>query len=234
MPVYYQTNILIIMMKKFFFAAALAFGTFTAAQAQATLGVRGGANLSNLSGDLKNEDRFENKVGFHGGLTVNFPVVEDFFSIQPELLYSRKGFKNNSEEYTNLLLQKRRREGSVDYNYLELPVLGHFNAGPLYFEFGPQLSYLLSVNNKTELYDGDGTRISSEKDAKSKDGLSEFEVGYAAGLGFKASNGISLGIRYNGAFSDFVKEDVNFEGDLTNARHSVFMLTLGLRFPSGN
>jgi len=221
------------MMKKFFFAVALAFGTFTAAQAQATFGVRGGANLTNVSGDLKNEDRFENKVSFHGGVTLNFPVVEDFFSIQPELLYSRKGFKNNSEEFMNLLLQKRRREGRVDYNYLDLPVLGHFNAGPLYFEFGPQLSYLLSVNNKTELYDGNGTRLSSETDAKSKDGLSDFEIGYAAGLGFKASNGISLGIRYNGAFSDFVKEDLNFEGDLANARHSVFMLTLGLRFPSG-
>ncbi|WP_276496964.1 porin family protein [Pontibacter litorisediminis] len=222
------------MMKKFFFAVALAFGTFTAAQAQATFGVRGGANLTNLSGDLQNEDRFENKVSFHGGVTLNFPVVEDFFSIQPELLYSRKGFKNNSEEYTNLLLQKRRREGRVDYNYLDLPILGHINTGPVYFELGPQLGYLLSVNNKTELYDGNGSRISSETDAKSKDGLSEFEIGYAAGLGFNASNGVSLGLRYNGAFSDFVKEDVNFEGDLTNARHSVFMLTLGLRFPSGN
>ncbi|TPE43405.1 PorT family protein [Pontibacter mangrovi] len=219
---------------KFFFAVALALGTFTAAQAQATFGVRGGANLANLSGDLQNEDQFENKVAFHGGVTLNFPVVEEFFSIQPELLYSRKGFKSNSEEYTNLLLQKRRREGSVDYNYLDLPVLGHINAGPLYFEAGPQLGYLLSVNNKTELYDGDGTRIASDKDAKSKDGLSEFELGYAAGFGFNASNGISLGVRYNGAFSDFVKEDLNFEGDLTNARHSVFMLTLGLRLPSDN
>lgn len=187
-----------------------------------------------MSGDLRDEDMFENKVSFHGGVTLNFPVVEDFFSIQPELLYSRKGFKSNSEEYTNLLLQKRRREGSVDYNYLELPILGHINAGPLYFELGPQLGYLLSVNNKTEIYDGNDNRISSSRDEKSKDGLSEFEVGYAAGIGFQAMNGISLGVRYNGAFSDFVKEDVNFEGDLTNARHSVFMLTLGLRFPAGN
>jgi hypothetical protein len=218
------------MMKKFFFAAALALGTFTAAQAQATFGVRGGANLSNLSGDLRDEDLFENKVSFHAGVTLNFPVVEDFVSIQPELLYSRKGFKSSGEEYTNLLLQKRRREGRVNYNYLDLPVLANVNAGSIYFELGPQLSYLLSVNNETEIYDGNGNQISSTSDEKSKEGLSEFEVGYAAGLGFRAQNGISLGLRYNGAFSDFVKEDVSFEGDLSNARHSVFMLTLGLRF----
>ncbi|MDX5436404.1 MAG: PorT family protein, partial [Pontibacter sp.] len=160
------------MMKKFFFAVALALGTFTAAQAQATFGVRGGANLSNLSGDLQNEDRFENKVSFHGGVTLNFPVVEEFFSIQPELLYSRKGFTNNDEEYTNLLLQKRRREGRVNYNYLDLPVLAHFNTGPMYFEFGPQLGYLLSVNNETEIYDGDGKLIANSRDEKSKEGLS--------------------------------------------------------------
>ena len=220
-------------MKKLFIACAFVLGTFTAAQAQATFGVRGGANLSNLSGDLRDEELFENKVSFHGGVTLNFPLVEDFISLQPELLYSRKGFKTSGEEYTNLLLQKRRREGSVNYHYLDLPILANINTGPVYFELGPQLSYLLSVNNETEVYDGSGNLIASSRDEKSKEGLADFEIGYVAGLGFRASNGISLGLRYNGAFSDFVKEDVNFEGDLSNARHSVFMLTLGLRFPSG-
>jgi hypothetical protein len=222
------------MMKKLFFALALALGTGMAAQAQATFGIRAGANLSNLSGDLQNESLFENKVSFHGGLTLNFPVVEDFFSIQPELLYSRKGFKNSGEEYTNLLMQERRKEGSVNYNYIDVPVLANFNAGPLYFEFGPQLGYLMSVNNETKVYDGDGKLLSSKTDEKSKAGLAEFEVGYAAGLGFAASNGISLGLRYNGAFTDFVKDEKNyFDGDMTNARHSVFMLTLGVKLPSG-
>ena len=224
------------MMKKLFFAFALMIGTYSAAQAQATFGVRGGANLSQLSGDLKNEDMFENKVSFHGGVTLNFPVVEEFFSIQPELLYSRKGFKSSGEEYTPLLfpLERRRREGNVSYNYLDLPVLAKINAGPLYFEMGPQLSYLLNVNNETKLYDGNDNLIATTESEKSKDGLSQFEVGYAAGIGFAASNGISLGVRYNGAFTDFVKDSDNyFEGDLANARHSVFMLTLGIKFPSG-
>lgn len=221
-------------MKKLFFAIALLVGSFTAAQAQATFGIRGGANLSNLSGDLRDEEMFENKVSFHGGVTLNFPIVSDFVSIQPELLYSRKGFKSSGEEYTNLLLQKRRREGSVSYNYLDLPILANVNAGPVYFEFGPQLSYLLNVNNETRLYDGNGNEISSTSDSKSKDGLSDFEIGYAAGFGFSSKNGISLGLRYNGALTDFVDDKNYFDGDLSNARHSVFMLTLGIRVPSAN
>ncbi|GAB3537035.1 porin family protein [Pontibacter brevis] len=220
------------MMKKLFFAVALLVGSFTAAQAQATFGVRGGANLSQLSGELRNEDMFDNKVSFHGGFTLNFPLVEDFVSLQPELLYSRKGFKNSGVEYRSLpLLEERRREGSVNYNYLDLPVLAHINAGPIYFEFGPQLSYLLSVNNRTEIYDGNGNLISSSEADQSKEGLADLEIGYAAGLGFAASNGISLGLRYNGAFTDFVKDsETYFDGDLANARHSIFMLTLGIRF----
>jgi hypothetical protein len=213
----------------FVFVASTAFAT----QAQnASFGIRAGANISNLSGDLRDESRFENKVGFHAGIMANFGIVDDFFSIQPELLYSNKGFKHEDSQIS-LPLFNRRREGKVNYNYLDLPVLAKIKAGPLYFEAGPQASYLLSVNNETKTYIN-GSLQSTNTDEKSKSGLSEFEVGYVAGIGFTSrNNAISFGVRYNGAFSDFVKEDVNFDGDLTNARHSTFMVTVGLAFPSG-
>lgn len=211
------------------FAVSTAF----AAQAQnASFGIRGGANISNLSGDLRDEDRFQNKVGFHAGVTANFGIIGNFFSVQPELLYSVKGFKNEDSE-VSFLGQTRRREGKVNYNYIDLPVLARIKAGPLYFEAGPQASYLLSVNNKTETYIN-GNLQSTTRDEKSKDGLSEFELGYAAGIGFtSANNAISFGVRYNGAFSDFVEEDVNFDDDLTNARHSIIMVTVGFALPTG-
>lgn len=219
-------------MKKTLLMFVFAVSTAFVAQAQtASFGVRGGANISNLSGDLRDQDRFSNKIGFHAGVMANFGIVEDFFSIQPELLYSVKGFKNEDSEFS-LLGQTWRREGKVNYNYLDLPVLARIKAGPLYFEAGPQASYLLSVNNETRTY-RNGTQQSSTRDQKSKEGLSEFEMGYAAGIGFtSANNAISFGVRYNGAFRDFVKEDVNFDGDLTNARHSTFMVTVGLALPT--
>ena len=210
----------------------LAVSTAFAAQAQtASFGIRGGANLSNLSGDLRDEDRFNNKLGFHAGLTLNFGVVEDFFSIQPELLYSVKGFENEDSEFS-LLGQTYRREGKVHYNYLDLPVLLRIKAGPLYFEAGPQASYLVRVNNETKTYINDELE-NTDVDEQSKEGLNEFEVGYAAGIGLTSgNNAISIGLRYNGSFSDFVDEDVNFGGDLTNARNSVIMLTVGFAIPT--
>lgn len=217
-------------MKKILFAFVFVLGSFAAAQAQSGIGIRGGANFSNLDGDLRDEDRFENKLGFHAGLTFGIPVIENFFYIQPELLYSQKGFKNNENEFL-LNALNIRREGKVNYNYLDLPVLAKIKAGPVYFEAGPQASYMLSANNTTKTYYDDELQ-SSSVDEKSLDGLRRFEIGYAAGVGFATNSGISLGVRYNGSLTDFVNENPEnyFEGDLTNARHSTIMATVAFTF----
>ncbi|SFH33940.1 Outer membrane protein beta-barrel domain-containing protein [Pontibacter chinhatensis] len=218
-------------MKKLLLSLTIALASFTVAQAQSGLGVRGGANFSNLSGDLKDESRYENKVGFHGGLTYNIPVVGDFFSIQPELLYSNKGFKYEDTEVTLPVGGTFRREGNMNYNYLELPVLARIKAGPIYFEAGPQASYLLSVNNNIKEY-MNGDRTSSATTEISKGDIKDFELGYAAGIGI-TSGMLSVGVRYNGSVTDFMdKSSTEFFDDenFTDARHSTIMLTLGLNF----
>ncbi|GAB3531017.1 hypothetical protein GCM10027443_12620 [Pontibacter brevis] len=207
-----------------------ALATVYTADAQATFGVRAGGNLSNLAGDVTDDSRFNNKFGWHAGVTANFGIVEDFFSIQPELYYSNKGFRNSEEDFEIDALTYNRK-GSVNYNYLELPVLARINAGPLYFEGGPVASYLLSVNNRTE------TTINGSPDPtavnrSSTEGLTRFELGYAAGIGLGTPGGLSVGVRYVGSFTDFTSDapDDYFQGDLRNARNSVYMLTLGLTF----
>ncbi len=217
-------------MKKLLFSFVFVLASFAAAQAQSGLGIRGGANFSNLEGDLKNESRYENKLGFHAGLTYGIPVVENFFFVQPELLYSNKGFKYQDSEISSTL-GTIKREGEMNYNYLDLPVMARIKAGPIYFEAGPQASYLLSVNNKIkESLNGDP--YSSSTTERDIDGFKRFEVGYAAGLGFATNSGISLGVRYNGSLTDFVDKNPEeyFEGDLTGARHSTIMATIGFTF----
>lgn len=170
-------------------------------------------------------------MGFHAGILYNINLVGDFFSIQPELLYTSKGFKNQDLEI-ELPTGTFRREGTINYNYLDLPVLARIKAGPLYVEAGPQASYLLGVNNKIK-ESLDGERISSSTTDRDKEGLTDFELGYAAGVGL-AFNNLSVGVRYNGSFTDLVDENPQdyFDGDLVDARHSVFMLTLALKFSS--
>ena len=220
-----------------FAAALLATAAVSSAQAQEVrIGLRAGANYSNLAGNINNQDTYNNKFGFLGGVMVNVPVTSDgFFSVQPEVLYSQKGFENKPTEYSVLGIPgtMQKREGSVNYNYLDVPVLLKVRASGLVFEAGPQYSYLLSANNKTKtttIPAFGGTPTSTEAQSKTDvSGLNRNELGYVAGVGYEATNGLSLSLRYTGAFSDFVKSDNNtyFNGDLKNARHSAFQLSLG-------
>ena len=62
-------------------------------QAQTTLGVKGGINISTVNTDLPDfENLTDSKTGFVGGVYANF-ALGGVFAIQPELLYSEKGFK---------------------------------------------------------------------------------------------------------------------------------------------
>ncbi|MBJ6109076.1 PorT family protein [Hymenobacter sp. BT523] len=221
-------------------AALLATAAVSSAQAQdVRFGLRAGANYSNLAGDIKNESTYNNKAGFLGGVMVNVPVLADgFLSVQPEILYSQKGFENKPTEYTNLLGAKQKREGNVNYNYLDVPVLLKINAGGFIVEAGPQYSYLISSNNETKYTTtpalGGTPTVTETQNKNDVSGLNRNELGYLAGVGYQADNGLSLSVRYTGAFSDFVKSDNNtyFNGDLNNARHSAFQLSLGYLIPS--
>lgn len=198
--------------------------SFSLAQAQtAKIGLKGGINYSNVAGDLENESIYENKIGFNGGLTTNFSLTDDnFLSIQPELLYSQKGYQYRDEEFTTLLGSKVTRKGKRNFNYLDLPVLLKINAGGLFFEGGPQASYLLSIRDNTEETVNGSENKNHQKIEKGD--IAELEIGYVAGLGFQAANGVSLGVRYNGGINKLAKDDGD---ELTNARHSMFQLQLG-------
>ncbi|UPL49494.1 porin family protein [Hymenobacter sublimis] len=226
-----------------FAAALLGVAAVSSSYAQGVrLGLRAGTNYSNLAGNVQNENTYNNKFGFLGGVMLNADITGDgFFSIQPEILYSQKGFENKPTEYTSTILgvgYTEKREGKVNYNYLDVPVLLKVNAGGLVLEAGPQYSYLLSANDETKVTrtrQPNGTpTVAEAENKKDVSGFKRSELGYVAGVGYQADNGLSLNLRYTGAFSDFVKSDNGsyFNGDLANARHSAFQLSLGYLIPS--
>ncbi|MCB2409542.1 porin family protein [Hymenobacter lucidus] len=218
----------------------LSVATISASRAQGVrLGLRAGANYSNLAGEVQNENTYNNKIGFLGGVMLNADLSGDgFLSVQPEILFSQKGFENKPTEYKNLLGTTQKREGQVNYNYLDVPVLFKVNASGLVFEAGPQYSYLLSVKDETKVTTTSGltgnTSTATSHDQKDLSKLNRNELGYVAGIGYQAENGVSLNLRYTGAFSDFAKSDDGsyFDGDLKNARNSAFQVSLGYLLPN--
>lgn len=216
-------------MKKLLLSAAVALLAAAAAptaHAQGIrFGVKAGANLSNLAGDLVNQDQYKNRWGFQGGVMVNFGLG-DIISIQPEVLYSQKGFKYADQQFT-LLGSTYRNTGNVRYDYLDVPVLVRVRAAGIFFELGPQYSYLMNVSaNRTQTING--TVVSSASSSTSNlDNVRRNELGYVGGLGYEASNGVMLGVRYSGAFTDFAKDGYS-NNDFRNARNSTFQAYVGV------
>jgi hypothetical protein len=188
-------------MKKAFLALALTLGVAGAAQAQsARFGVKAGASLTNVTGDAAADTK--NKFGFNGGVMANFGL-NDMFSIQPEVLYSMKGAKQDGGD------------GRVNLNYIDVPVLAKISTGStgLFFELGPQIGFLASAKLKQNSVSVDA-----------KDAFKSVDFGYAAGLGFQAESGPMVGLRYNGGFTNI--------GDDSDAKlkNSAFQLYVGFLF----
>ncbi|QKG53228.1 porin family protein [Hymenobacter sp. BRD67] len=196
-------------MKKAFLSLGLLAGISVAAQAQtARFGIKAGASLSSWTGS--DAGATATKLGFHAGLVANFGLNE-MISIQPELLYSMKGGQDDTNS-----------NNRVNLNYVDIPILAKVATGAtgLFFELGPQVGFLASATNKTS---------SSSTDVK--DSFKGVDFGYAAGVGFQVASGPMVGLRYNGGFTNIVKDITIANTTIqTNLKNSAFQLYMGYIF----
>jgi hypothetical protein len=79
-----------------------------------SMGLKGGLNFANLTGDDSGDP--DSKLGFAFGGFYTHPMTETFF-IQPELLFTMKGAK---DEFT---YSGSTYDVSYNLNYIELPIL---------------------------------------------------------------------------------------------------------------
>ncbi len=205
-------------MKKLFVSASLLLGVIFNANAQTPdvgFGIKGGYNLSNLTGDVENA---ESKSGFHLGLFVEIPVAERF-SIQPEVLYSAQGAKYETESS----LINQRLEYKANYDYINVPVLAKFYATEgLAIEVGPQFGFLVSAKDKLET----SGVVDTETETDVKDNLESFDFSIAAGLSYKLPSNLLFGARYNFGLSNMVKD----ASDDYKVRNGVLQVFVGYKF----
>jgi len=194
------------MKKSFIFLTAICLTVFsqtTFAQG-AEIGLKGGLNLANISGDFGGNS-FENATSFHGGIYARF-MLNDNFGIQPEALFSRVG----GEAETGQL--------SLRYDYFSLPVMARFKIiGPLYAHVGPQFNFLTASEAKSELLAGPVLDI-LEDDSES------FDLSLAFGLDVNLPIGLNVGARYLYGLSD-VQKDAN----ANDMNHRVFQFYIAKR-----
>jgi len=98
-------------------AAALFVASLAVPQASAQnikLGVKGGVNFADVGGDDVSDTK--NKTGFIAGGFAEF-MIGNMFAVQPEVLYSQKGFKIDDPDV----------DGKLKLDYFEVPVLLKIN-----------------------------------------------------------------------------------------------------------
>lgn len=188
-------------MKKLILITAVLVLPIAMVQAQdITFGAKIGLNLSTLQPDLTDP---ATRTSFHLGGMAEIPLMDDF-SIQPELLFSSQGVKDESDDDEQVIL-----------NYLAIPVMAkYYVADNLSIEGGPQLGILL----KAEVED-DGETFDIKDNTKSTD------IGFALGLGYKLDNGVNFGARY------FFGSDINdIDSDSDKIKNRVIQFSIGYFF----
>ncbi|GAA4365153.1 hypothetical protein GCM10023185_35230 [Hymenobacter saemangeumensis] len=237
----------------------LALLSFSAAQAQDSgglrIGVKAGATYSNISGDNVGQITGPNyssslgsyKLGYNVGVGTSFPITDDgFFSIAPELLYNRKGYEiKSTQKSVSGNVAKVEVEQQRVLHYLDLPILARINAGGLFFEFGPQFSYLFGSKTKqqmtTKYTNGEKDKVETSTgyldytgvtrgDADKSD-LAQFDIGGVAGLGYQTEGGLSIGLRYARGFNSLI-DSKNTDNE-PKAFNNAFTLQVGYLLPLG-
>ena len=189
------------------------------AQTESTggFGIKGGLNVSNFYTNNVNDKN--TVIGFNGGVFLKIPIT-DFFSLQPELLYSQKGAQL---KYNTIVTGS----GKFQLNYIEVPILAVINVAQNFnIHGGVYGAYLVSANIQNVA--GDGTYDFNKE--LNRDNFETMDYGLTAGLGYDF-NKLSVGARYDYGLQTIGK-DKSFLGTtykFPDARNSNIQVYLSLK-----
>lgn len=108
---------------------------------QIHIGVKAGANYSNIYDSQGEKYDADGKIGFATGAFVNIPIGT-YLGIQPELLFSQKGFTATSTVLGSDVSFTRTT------NYIDIPVFLAIKPSEMVTVLvGPQYSYLIKQND---------------------------------------------------------------------------------------
>jgi hypothetical protein len=170
-------------------------------------GIKGGMIISNVQGgDDEAYTGLESQKSYHAGLYSEFSLTEKF-SIQPEILYNRKGFKSSTID-TRL-------------DYFNIPVLFSVRVlDNISLMAGPEIGVLMTVKE-------------SDKEV-GKEFYNSFDYGAAAGVEGHLSI-FRIGARYNRSFENIYKEGHTIgtgtsTKSVVDLHHNTFQIYVGVGF----
>lgn len=159
----------------------------------AQFGIKAGANLADVKTDLY--PNHEAKWGFHAGLLAHIHL-NSHLAIQPEIIYSRQGFKQQIASNSQL---------DMKLDYINIPVLIQYMNRGFRLETGPQIGLLVK---------GVGD-VSTGQEYEMKDFLKSTDFSWSFGLGYLSVLGVGVSARYNLGINN-INESVRVQGVQNN------------------
>lgn len=221
--------------------ACIALG-IVSARAQTDLGGKAGLNYHFQDARLGDKAPAgverpdgDSGLGWHAGLFAEFSLG-DRWLLRPEALYStrltrREISSSISMGGTTTAIESDTR-GTL--SYVEVPVLvGRQLGDRLTLHAGPAVGLLLGNQVRvtgTQRVTTDGNTVSTSLDATTSStvGLSTVEVAGVIGLGYRADNGMDLGLRFWNGFTP-LQEDT----DIVRTKQRLIQLSVGWALKRG-
>ena len=195
--------------------SALAQDDTGSGSANMFFGLKAGANYSNVYDSDGEEFTADSKIGFAGGLFLTIPIGE-FIGVQPEILYSQRGFTGKGR-LLGLPYEVKRTS-----NYVDIPLF--VSIKPIEYVSivaGPQFSFL--VNQKDEFKNGI-TSIEQEQDFEN-DNIRKNTVCLVGGLDINVQH-LVVGARVG---ADLLKNDGDGNSSTPRYKNTWGQLTVGYR-----
>lgn len=173
------------------------------AAAQTVLGVKGGLNVANVNGTA---GFFDPRVGFHAGVFAAGDL-SGRLSLQGEVLYSQKGFRNDILIETSPGASQSARI-RFNFAHLDIPLVLKYRVFKRFTPYaGPQASVLIGRNASVKGIRADEVTFS---------GGGGLQLGVVGGLGYRITNRLGADVRYSrdlfgsGFYSHAFQAGLNF------------------------
>jgi hypothetical protein len=144
-------------------------------------GVKAGINIANAT--TGNLEETKNNTGFYVGVFKQMTLLPKVLYLQPEIQYSREGFKTNNREY--------------NIDYIQVPVVAKLYFLKLFsIEAGPQIGFKIKddADNGAEVRD-----------------INSFNTSLAIGASLNLPLGFELTARYISSFNE-IADNTNAKG----------------------
>ena len=199
-------------MNKYFFTVLLVVVlSANNVQAQFTFGVRAGLNSTKIWGGVGRPTGM--KAGFQFGTVADYSF-SDKFSIEPKLLFSTQGFKNQMST-TNPVNGKKCKIKEIESpNYIQIPVHVKYKLGNIVSVYaGPYLGFaiggkrkMITIEDGKKIYTAYPKLFKRDTDGRLMSVYERrFDYGFGVGVAMKFNN-IQIGFEGNQGFVGIKQE----------------------------